>query len=168
RDGVNIAYQTFGEGPPLVVCLGFVSHLDLQWTEPDMARFFNRLGSFSRVILFDKAGTGLSDPVTRLQTLDERVEDVQAVMDAAGVQRAALWGESEGGPSALLFAATQPRRTTALVLYGAFPKGSPTESELFELGISAERQQRANDALEEAVVHWGHGLILPALAPSRD
>jgi class 3 adenylate cyclase/dienelactone hydrolase len=148
--------------------LGFVSHLDLQWTEPDMARFFNRLGSFSQVILFDKAGTGLSDPVTRLQTLDERVEDIQAVMDAAGVQQAALWGESEGGPSALLFAATQPQRTTALVLYGAFPKGSPTESELFELGVSAERQQRANAALEEAVVHWGRGLILPALAPSRD
>jgi class 3 adenylate cyclase len=84
------------------------------------------------------------------------------------VEQAALWGESEGGPSALLFAATQPQRTAALVLYGAFPKGHPSKAELAELGISPERQQRAHDALEEAVVHWGRGLILPALAPSRD
>src|SRR3954471_4926932 len=134
-DGVSLAYQMFGQGPPMVFCYGWISHLDLQWTEPDMARFFTRLGTIGTVIAYDKAGTGLSDPIAQVATLEERVEDIGAVMDAAGVERAALFGESEGGPSATLFAATYPERTTALILYGSVAKGLPSEAELAELGV---------------------------------
>jgi hypothetical protein len=102
-DGVSIAYQVLGEGPlDLVFCFGWISHLDYQWTSPDITRFFTRLASFSRLVLYDKAGTGLSDPIPHLATLEERVEDIRTVMDAVGVERAALFGESEAGPSALL------------------------------------------------------------------
>ena len=119
---VHIAYQVVGSGPiDIVFVPGFVSNLDAWWQEPLAARFFSRLASFARVVLFDKRGTGLSDPVPlqELPTLEQRMDDVRAVMDAAGVERAALLGMSEGGPMSLLFAATHPERTQALVLVGA-------------------------------------------------
>ena len=98
-----------GEGPlDLVIVPGFISHLDLDWTGPGFERFANRLASFARLIRFDKRGTGLSDPVPGVPTLEERMEDVRAVLDAVGSQRAALLGYSEGGPMAALFAATYP------------------------------------------------------------
>src|ERR1041384_4760914 len=117
---VNIAYQVIGDAPlDLVFVMGWVSHLEYFWAEPSFARFLTRLASFSRLILFDKRGTGLSDrvPINQLPTLEQRMDDVRAVMDAAGSKRAALCGVSEGGPMAILFAATYPARVSALVLY---------------------------------------------------
>src|SRR5712692_11915833 len=118
---VNIAYQVVGEGPIDVVLVpGFISHLELDWEEPRSAHFLERLASFSRLIRFDKRGTGLSDRPGGLPDLETRIDDVRAVMDAAGVERAALFGYSEGGPMSALFAATYPDRVRALVLYGTF------------------------------------------------
>ncbi len=121
----SIAYQVVGDGPlDLVYVPGFVSHVEHAWEDPDLARFLNRLASFSRLILFDKRGTGLSDrvPVLKLPTLEERMDDVRAVMDAAGSKRAALLGVSEGGPMCMLFATAHPERVSALILYGTYPK----------------------------------------------
>ena len=121
---INIAYQVVGNGPlDLVFVPGFVSHLDLQWADPRIARFLEKLASFSRLILFDKRGTGLSDPVAAPAPLEDRMDDVRAVMDAAGSERAALFGLSEGGPMSILFAATYPERTHSLVLCGTFATG---------------------------------------------
>jgi len=120
---VHIAYQVAGDGPlDLVFVPGFVSHVEASWKSPTRAKFFRRLASFSRLILFDKRGTGLSDRTSHLFTLEQRMDDVRAVMDAAGSERAALFGISEGGPMSILFAATYPERTTALVMYGAYAK----------------------------------------------
>src|SRR6267378_5968930 len=122
---VNIAYQVIGEGPlDLVYVMGWVTNLEAFWQEPSVARFFQRLGAFSRLILFDKRGTGLSDrvPINELPTLEQRMDDVRAVMDAVGSKRAALCGVSEGGPMSALFAATYPERTAALLMIGAYAK----------------------------------------------
>ena len=122
---VHIAYQVVGQGPiDLVYVPGFVSHVELCWEEPTLARFLNRLASFARLIMFDKRGTGLSDRVSndKLPTLEERMDDLRAVMEAAGSKRAALFGVSEGGPLCALFAATYPDRTSALVTYGCYVK----------------------------------------------
>src|SRR3954454_21521409 len=113
----SIAYQVVGEGPvDVVLVLGFATHLELQWEAPPFAHFFERIASFARLILFDKRGTGLSDPVAEAPPLEQRVDDVRAVMDAAGSEPAALFGVSEGGPMSVLFAATHPERASALVL----------------------------------------------------
>jgi len=121
----SIAYQVVGDAPlDLVFVPGFISHLEHAWEDPDFARFLDRLASFSRLILFDKRGTGLSDrvPVHMLPTLEERMDDVRAVMDAVGSNRAALFGISEGGPMSILFASTYPDRVQALVLYGSYAR----------------------------------------------
>jgi len=121
----SIAYQVVGDAPlDLVYVPGFVSHVEHAWEDPDFALFLGRLASFSRLILFDKRGTGLSDrvPVQKLPTLEERMDDVRAVMDAAGSEKAALFGVSEGGPMSMLFATTYPERISALVLYGTYAK----------------------------------------------
>ena len=121
---LNIAYQVTGEGPlDLVYVPGWVSNLDYAWEYPGYARVLERLGSFARLIRFDKRGTGLSDREVGFPTLEQRMEDVRAVMDAAGSERAALLGTSEGGNMSTLFAATYPERTVALILYGCFAKG---------------------------------------------
>ena len=123
--GVSIAYQVLGDAPrDLVVVPGWISHLEAAWDVPAHAEFYERLASFSRLILFDKRGTGLSDrvPVDQLPTLEVRMDDVRAVMDAAQSRRAALFGWSEGGPMSALFAATYPERTAALIMYGSFAK----------------------------------------------
>ena len=120
---VNIAYQVIGNGPiDLVFVMGWVSHLEYYWREPSFARFLRRLAGFSRLILFDKRGTGLSDPVTEMPTLEQRMDDVRAVLDAVGSRRAALLGVSEGGPMCALFAATYPNRTEALVMVGTYAR----------------------------------------------
>jgi class 3 adenylate cyclase len=122
---VRIAYQVVGSGPfDLVYVPGFVSNIDLYWEMPEWAYFFGRLSAFSRLILFDKRGTGLSDRDVGIATLEERMDDVRAVMDAAGSERAALFGASEGGAMSLLFAATYPQRARALVLYGSYARPS--------------------------------------------
>ena len=121
RNGdVNIAYQVVGEGDlNLVFVSGFVSHLLAGWEEPRLASFLKRLASFGRVLIFDKRGTGMSDPITRALTQRERVDDIRALMDAVGAERAALFGVSEGGTLCTMFAATYPHRASALVTFGS-------------------------------------------------
>ena len=122
---VNIAYQVVGDGPvDLVYVPGWVSHVELAWELPDLADGFERLASFSRLILFDKRGTGMSDPVPadHLPTLEQRMDDVRAVMDAVGSERAVVFGASEGGNMSMLFAATYPERTIALCTFGSTAK----------------------------------------------
>src|SRR5947209_17564029 len=122
---LRIAYQVVGSGPlDLVFVPGFASNLDAGWEMPPWARFFSRLATFSRLILFDKRGTGLSDRSAGIATLEERMDDVRVVMDAAGSERAALFGVSEGGPMSVLFAATYPDRASALILYGSYARNS--------------------------------------------
>ena len=122
---VSIAYQTIGAGPiDLVIVPGFVSHVELVWEIPTAVHMIERLASFARVIIFDKRGTGLSDPVVGAPTLEERMDDVRAVLDAAGSERAALLGISEGAPMSILFAASHPELISALVLYGGMPRST--------------------------------------------
>jgi class 3 adenylate cyclase len=163
-DGVSLAYQVLGEGPiTLVCCLGFYSHLDLQWGDPGCAGFYRTLASFARVVVFDKAGTGLSDPIPRVATLEERAADIGIVMDAAGVDRAALLGESEGGPSAMLFAASRPERTTALVLYGSVVKGLSDRPDEEPWAQPPELMARFDAMVED----WGKGDSGELFAPSQ-
>jgi len=120
-DAVHIAYQVVGTGPvDIVFVMGWVTNVEVMWEDPDFARFLERLSTFSRLILFDKRGVGLSDrvPQDRLPDLETRMDDVRAVMDAVGSERAVVFGVSEGGPMSMLFAATYPERTVALALYG--------------------------------------------------
>ena len=162
---VSIAYQLIGDGPiDLVVVLGFATHLELQWEMPPFARFFERLASFSRVILFDKRGTGLSDPVAEVPTLEQRIDDVRAVMEAAGSERAALLGVSEGGPMSALFAATHPERVEALVLHGAM--GRTTEAPDYPWASPAEALRES--AAEFIAPYWGREPegILELFAPT--
>ena len=122
---VNVAYQVVGSGPvDLVFVMGWVSHLEYFWNQPSFARFLERLASMSRLILFDKRGTGLSDPVptSELPSLEQRMDDVRAVMEAAGSRKAVLLGVSEGGPLCALFAATYPEKTEALVMIGSYAR----------------------------------------------
>src|ERR1700741_298188 len=113
------AYQVFGDGPiELVIAGSFASHVELYWAMPEFVAFFERLSTFCRVLLFDKAGAGLSDPIPKVRLLEERAAEIEAVMDAVGFKRAVLFGASEGGPAAILFAATRPQRTQALILTG--------------------------------------------------
>jgi pimeloyl-ACP methyl ester carboxylesterase len=165
RNGeVNIAYQVLGEGAPdLVLVPGFVSHLDLGWSNPEWTGFLRRLASFSRLILFDKRGTGLSDPVSGVPTLEDRMEDLHAVLDAAGSERTALLGISEGGPMSVLFAATYPQRTISLVLYGSSPRFSSSDSFLPEKRGFFERVRRETRSLAK---HWGEGRSLELFAPT--
>jgi pimeloyl-ACP methyl ester carboxylesterase/class 3 adenylate cyclase len=161
----SIAYQVVGDGPiDLVLALGYATHLELQWESPAFARFFERISAFSRLILFDKRGTGLSDPVTEAPTLELRIDDVRAVMDAAGSERAALFGISEGGPMSVLFAATHPERVTALILYGAM--GRTTEAPDYPWAAPAEALRES--AAEFIAPYWGQpeGGTVELFAPS--
>src|SRR3954451_2955508 len=120
---VSIAYQIVGEGPgDLTLVPGFVSHVEVAWEEPRLAHFLNRLSSFSRLIVFDKRGTGMSDPVATPPTMDERMDDIRAVMDAAGSKRGAMFGISEGGTLGLLFARAYPERCDSVILYGSWAR----------------------------------------------
>ena len=119
---LSLAYQVFGDGPIEMVFVGpFVSHIELFWTLPEFKSFFDHLATFCRVVIFDKAGLGLSDPIHGIRTLDQRAEEIEAVMDAVGFSTAAIFGMSEGGTAAMLFAATRPQRTRALVVYASYP-----------------------------------------------
>jgi pimeloyl-ACP methyl ester carboxylesterase len=138
-DAVHIAYQVHGDGPiDLLMALGWTTNIEALWEEPSMARFLNRLASWSRLILFDKRGVGLSDrvPEAQLPSLETRMDDLRAVMDAAGSERGVVFGISEGGPMAMLFAATYPERTRGLLLFGTvadFTRGRDPENEPIEL-----------------------------------
>lgn len=142
-DGVSIAYQAFGTGPvDLAFVWGWASNIDLIWDEPRSARFLRRLGAFSRVISFDKRGTGLSDPVdvTDPPHVDTRIDDLGAVLDASGCGRAAVLGFSEGGATAIMFAAAHPERVSSLVLWGAFPRASASDD--YPIGETREESLR--------------------------
>lgn len=159
---INIAYQVIGDGPrDLVFVMGWVSHLDWFWQEPRFARFLNRLASFSRLILFDKRGTGLSDRAVGLPMLEERMDDVRAVMDAVGSERAALLGISEGGAMCALFAATYPERTDSLIMCGGFARRLAAPD--YPHGVTIEERQRFSAHAEQK---WGGDLGLPERAPS--
>lgn len=122
---LSIAYQVFGDGPiDLLYAQGWLTHIEYAWESPDYARFLSRLGRFARVIFFDKRGTGMSDRDVGFPTLEQRTEDIEAVLDAVGSERAALFGASEGGNMCCLFAAQHPERVSALVLFGCFARGS--------------------------------------------
>jgi pimeloyl-ACP methyl ester carboxylesterase len=161
---VHIAYQVVGEGAQnLVLVPGWVSHLEYAWEDPSFSHFLRRLASFSRLILLDRRGTGLSDRVNELPTLEQRMDDVRAVMDAAGAERAALFGLSEGGPMCLTFAATYPSRTSALVLYGTFARLLRAPD--YPIGAPAELLGQFLERVEEA---WGTGsMSADYFAPSQ-
>jgi pimeloyl-ACP methyl ester carboxylesterase/DNA-binding winged helix-turn-helix (wHTH) protein len=161
---VNIAYQVIGDGPlDLVFVMGWVSHLEYFWREPSFARFLLRLASFARLILFDKRGTGLSDhvPINELPTLEQRMDDVRAVMDAVGSERAALCGVSEGGPMCSLFAATYPEKTLGLVMIGTYAKRIRDDD--YPWAPTSEQRQHFFDELRQ---HWGGPVGLEERAPS--
>jgi pimeloyl-ACP methyl ester carboxylesterase len=159
--GLKIGYQVAGEGPlDLVFVPGLLSHIDLVWSFPAAVRFFRRLTSFSRLIIYDKRGQGVSDPPAGIPTLEQDMEDLLAVLAAAGAERAALFGYSEGGPMSSLFAATHPDRVTALILFGAVARGADLIERAEELGWDAH--DRTMGMLE----HWGEGRGLEVFAPS--
>jgi len=163
---VNIAYQVIGDGPfDLIHVPMFVSNLELQWEDPAERRYFERLASFCRLIMFDKRGTGLSDRVA-VATLEQRMDDLRAVMDDVGSQRAALFGSSEGGSLSVLFTATYPERVSALVLYGAYPRMASAPD--YPDGIPEEMLA---DLLWDMEENWGRGhgggLFIRALTPDR-
>jgi class 3 adenylate cyclase len=152
----SIAYQVVGDGPiDLVLANGPCSHLELEWEEPTTARCLNRLASFSRLVLFDRRGTGLSDPVSRPPTLEQQMDDLRAVLDHAGIEKPALYGASDLGLCAL-YAATYPDQVTALVLSGVAATGHRT--------ITPEIAELINDALENS---WGDGTLMRLWAPSQ-
>jgi pimeloyl-ACP methyl ester carboxylesterase/DNA-binding winged helix-turn-helix (wHTH) protein len=162
---VNIAYQVVGSGPrDIVFVMGWVSHLEFFWNEPSFARFLSRLAFNARLILFDKRGTGLSDPVpvSQLPTLEQRLDDVRAVMQAVGSERAVLMGVSEGGPLCSLFAATYPQRTEALIMIGSYARR--LKDAAYPWGVTAEERERfCQTILDE----WGGPVGILERAPSR-
>jgi pimeloyl-ACP methyl ester carboxylesterase len=155
-DDVHVAYQVFGEGVDLVFVPGFVSHIDHYWDGPNWSRMLRQLGRFARVVMFDKRGTGLSSRVSRLPSMDERMDDVRAVMDAEKLDESAILGVSEGGSLATLFAAHHPERCNALVLYGAFAKFSSWFPD----------KEALDEFLAYVASSWGSGESLPLFAPS--
>lgn len=159
----HVAYQVVGEGPDLVFVSGWVSHVEMAWEVPPLARFLRRLASFARLIFIDKRGTGLSDPLPqhRPPTLEERMDDVRVVMDAVGSERAALLGVSEGGPMNILFAASHPDRTTALVLFGTFAR--IVNGDGYTLGIDAKIAENNVDSIAH---RWGEGYLARFVGPS--
>ncbi|HEX2368798.1 MAG TPA: adenylate/guanylate cyclase domain-containing protein [Acidimicrobiia bacterium] len=162
---VNIAYQVVGSGErDLVYVPGWVSNIEVMWEDPGLARFLNRLASFSRLITFDKRGTGLSDsvPLEHLPTLEVRMDDLRAVMDAVGSERAVLFGHSEGGAMCMLFAATYPDRCDSLILTGSY--ATKVRSDDYPWAPSTEDRLAEIEALEQA---WGDPEIFSYLVPSR-
>jgi pimeloyl-ACP methyl ester carboxylesterase len=156
---VSIAYQVTGDGPlDLVLVPGFISHLEFDWEEPRHAAFLERLGSFARLIRLDKRGTGMSDRQGGIADLEARMDDVRAVMDAVGSERAAIFGYFEGGPMSILFAATYPRRTRALVLFGTY-------AATWSQGLTDEDVARQ---VEDIVSRWGEGSTILRFAPDAD
>jgi pimeloyl-ACP methyl ester carboxylesterase/DNA-binding CsgD family transcriptional regulator len=160
---VNIAYQVVGDGPiDLVLTFGWVSHLAYVWEQPAIARFLNRLASFTRLILYDKRGTGMSDRVHPVPTLEQRMDDVRAVMDATGSERAAVMGISEGGVMSTLFAATYPERTIGLIINGSYP--SALRRPGYPWG-NTEAEYR--EALARVKDVWGTNARMDRYAPSQ-
>lgn len=163
-DGLQIAYQVTGGGPrDIVLIAGFVSHLELDWADPRHAAFLDRLGTFGRLIRFDKRGTGLSDRPREVPDLETRMHDLLTVMDAAGSRRAVLFGYSEGGPMAALLAAMHPDRVEALALYGSYAKRERSDD--YPWAPTREERQRY---VERLAVEWSWEADMRVMAPSAD
>jgi class 3 adenylate cyclase len=161
---VHVAYQVFGEGDlDVVVVTGFVSHVELVWEHEPAARLLEGLASFARVMTFDRRGSGLSDPVPEAPTLEERMDDVRAVMDAAGSERAALLGLSEGVPMSILFAATYPQRVQALVCSGGMARSTAADDYPWAAPVEALVESGA----QLVAPYWGQGAMVEVVAPSR-
>jgi pimeloyl-ACP methyl ester carboxylesterase len=161
---VHIAYQVVGDGHrDLVYLPGIFAHIEVQWEEPSYARFLRRLTSFSRLIALDMRGTGLSDRSAQLPLLEHQMDDVTAVLDAVGSDRAVLFGVSQSGPMAALYAATNPQRTDALVLYGAYASSAARPG--YEWGRSPAWIEEFHEKLDSK---WGEGAFLGDVAPSRE
>jgi pimeloyl-ACP methyl ester carboxylesterase len=165
---INIAYQVLGDGPFDVVWVpGSFSHVELNWTIPNRAAFNRRLASFCRLIMFDKRGTGMSDRAQGIPNLETRMDDVRAVMDAAGSERAALFGVSEGGPMTVLFAATYPKRVWGLILFASFPRQMWAPD--YPSGVTEEELRTETAEMEHAAVDPGYfDKLAHGLAPSAD
>jgi class 3 adenylate cyclase len=160
---VNIAYTVAGDGPvDLVWVPTWISQCEHLWEEPTIAAAFERLMGFCRLIHFDRRGSGLSDPMARTPTLEEQMDDVLAVMEATGSERAAIAGLAEGGSAAALFAATHPDRISALILYAAFARTTWAPNYAWTW-----TQEHRHEAIEESVAHWGEGLVAQGVAPLR-
>ncbi|HZN13612.1 MAG TPA: adenylate/guanylate cyclase domain-containing protein [Acidimicrobiales bacterium] len=164
EDGdMHIAYQVWGNGPiDLVLVWGLISHCELFWDDPAMVEFLESLGRFARVIQFDKRGTGMSDAISGIPTLDERMDDIRIVMAAAGSDRAAIFGESEGGPIASLFTATFPERVSHLMLFG--PLVRLVNDGDFTAGFAPEAFAAWLDGMVDS---WGDGVFSAIAMPSR-
>jgi class 3 adenylate cyclase len=163
----NIAYQVIGDGPlDLLHIPGLISHLDIAWEYPRYRRFMERLAGFARVIVYDKRGSGLSDPVTEPPSVEERIDDSRAVMDAVGLERAAVFGCSEGASLATFFAAAYPDRVTHAILYGAFARIVPDPPDYPWTVLGAQTLDEAMAAYRESLRYWGEGTMLTLLAPS--
>jgi class 3 adenylate cyclase len=161
---VHVAYQVFGAGDlDIVLVNGLISHVELLWEHEHARRCLEAMAAFARVITFDRRGSGLSDPVTGAPTLEERMDDVRAVMDAAGSQRAALVGISEGVPMSILFAATYPHRVQALVCCGGMARSTYDDDYSWAIPVEALRESSA----ELVAPYWGQGAIIEVAAPSR-
>ena len=163
-----MAYQVIGEGPPdLVLVPGFVSHVEAAWEWPYLARFLHRLASFARLIVFDKRGTGMSDPMMRAPTLDERTDDIRAVMDASGTDRAPLFGVSEGGALSIAFASAHPDRAASLILYGSYAKKVAAND--YPWGLAPAKLEEFLERFDEA---WATGawwdIVNPNLPPDPE
>jgi pimeloyl-ACP methyl ester carboxylesterase len=180
---LSLAYQVFGDGPVELVFVGpFVTHVELFWTMPEFKAFFEQLGTFCRVVIFDKAGVGLSDPIPKVRLLEERAAEIEAVMDAVGFGKAAIFAMSEGGPQAIVFAAKRPERTRALILYGSFAFAAgggwddvdrdPAElrarflAELGEDYTPSTKQIARFQAIGLARSGWGSGAVTKFMFPS--
>lgn len=160
---LSIAYQVVGDGPrDIVLVPGWISNIEVFWEEPSVARFFERLASFSRLILFDKRGTGLSDRFSGTPNLEERMDDVRAVMDAAGSTKATLLGYSEGGAMSMLFSATYPERVESLVACACFPRQLPTDD--YPFGRTPDMQEQLYKAIKEG---WGGPVGCDVRCPSK-
>ena len=161
---LSIAYKVIGDGPrDIIIVPGWVSHVELLWTDPGFHRFMQDLTDFARVFIYDKRGTGLSDPIPAPPSLDERMDDIRAVLDAAGSERATLFGISEGGPISALFAATHPERTEGLIVYGSLVCG-PYDPE----APAAERWGPMLEHIKGTIDRWGEGETVGWSVPSFD
>jgi class 3 adenylate cyclase len=159
-----VAYQAFGSGPPLLFITNWMTNVDVMWEEPGLAAYLRRLGSFARVVCYDKRGSGVSDPVplAALPTIEEWMDDGRAALDAAGIERAALLGDTEGGPMAMVFAATHPERISALVLVNSFARFVRDDD--YPIGMPLDTWARLVDRFEQ---HWGRTAeILDLTGPS--
>jgi pimeloyl-ACP methyl ester carboxylesterase len=185
---LSLAYQVFGDGPVELVFVGpMVSHVELFWAMPEYKAFFEQLATFCRVALFDKGGVGLSDPVAKVRTLDDRAAEIEAIIDVVGFEKAAVFGMSEGGPASIVFAAKRPERTRALLLYGSYPfmatgwddmdrgpaelrarlKSLADEDEISDEYLpSMEQIARLHEMGRAACLAWGSGATAKCMFPS--